>query len=198
MSARNRQAIEVDSFDRPWPEETMARFLGHFSLEEVDGQQVLIFTDHATDQQYVISPINVPPEVYEHDMTLQEEQILLTGIVHPVNTFGGLPLLERRGTSGGSDIAQATDISQIPFDDHDSIPVINEADIQRREGLGGIVRGDVVIERAELVFLYQPQPTFGDESEPEPQVLEPVWAFYGRSADGREQFIIHVRATTGN
>ncbi|MBK8901535.1 MAG: hypothetical protein IPM53_10155 [Anaerolineaceae bacterium] len=191
------QAIEVDSFDRPWPEEKLERFLGHLSLEEVEGQQVLVFTDHATDQQYVINPPNMPAEVHEHDETLQEEQILLTGIVHPVNTFGGLPLLERRGVSSGSDIAQATDVSEIPVIDHDVIPTFNEADMHRREGLGGVVRGDVVIERVELVYVYQPQPAPAG-GEVEPQALEPVWAFYGRTANGLEQFIIHVRATTGS
>lgn len=197
MMPNGEQAVEVDSFDRPWPEERMERFLGHLSLEEVDGQQVLVFTDHATDQQYVISPTDVPPEVYEHEVAQQADQILLTGIVHPVNTFGGLPLLERRGTSSSQEITQATDVSEIPLDENDAIPVINEADMLRRDGLGGIVRGDVVIERVELVYAYQPQPTPADGTA-EPQVLEPVWAFYGRSADGFEQFIIHVRATTGN
>lgn len=193
------QAIEVDSFDRPWPEEKLERFLGHLSVAEIEGQQVLLFTDHATDQQYVINPPDLPLELYAHDATLDEEQILLTGIVHPVNTFGGRPLLERHGTSAGSDIAQATDISQITMEDHDSIPVINEADMHRQEGLGGIISGDVVIERVELVYPYQPHPPmFGDGSQPEPQVIEPVWTFYGRSADGREKFTIQVRATTGN
>jgi hypothetical protein len=70
--------------------------------------------------------------------------------------------------------------------------------MHRRDGLGGVVRGDVVIERVELVYVYQPQPTFDGESEVEPQLLEPVWAFYGRSTNGHEQFIIHVRATTGS
>jgi hypothetical protein len=118
--------------------------------------------------------------------------------VHPVNTFGGLPLLERRGTSSSQEITEATDVSEIPMDENDAIPVINEADMHRRDGLGGIVRGDVVIERVELVYSYQPQPRFDGESEAEPQVLEPVWAFYGRSTDGHEQFIIHIRATTGS
>jgi hypothetical protein len=158
----------------------------------------LVFTDHGTDQQYVISPTNVPPEAYEHEVAQQADQILLTGIVHPVNTFGGLPLLERRGTSSSQEITEATDVSEIPMDENDAIPVINEADMHRRDGLGGIVRGDVVIERVELVYSYQPQPRFDGESEAEPQVLEPVWAFYGRSTDGHEQFIIHIRATTGS
>lgn len=195
--ANEEQAIEVDSFDRPWPEEKLERFLGHVSIEEVEGQQVLLFTDHATDQQYVINPPNMPVEVHERDPALEENQILLTGVVHPVNTFGGLPLLERRGTSSGSNIAQATDVSEIPMDEHNAIPVINEADMHRRDGLGGIVRGDVIIERVELVYSYQSR-SFGTDGESEPELLEPVWAFYGRSANGHEQFIIHVRATIGS
>ena len=191
-------AIEVDRFDRPWPDEKLEQFLGHFSLEEIDGQQVMTFIDHATNQQYVINPPTLPPEAYAHDPALEEEQVLLTGIVHPVNTFGGLPLLERRGTRTGTDVAQAMDVNQFPLEEYDTIPVIDEAQMPPRDGLARILRGEVIIERVELVYPYQPQPTmFGsDEDELEPQLLEPVWAFYGRSVDGREQFIIHVRATS--
>lgn len=191
------QAVEVDHFDRPWPDEKREQFLGHFSVEEVEGQQVMIFTDHATGQQYVINPPNLPPEAYEHDPILQEEQVLLTGIVHPAKTFGGLPVLERRSTRTGTDVAQATDTNQFPPPDFE-IPVIDEAQMPPRDGLAGFLHGEAIIERVELVYLYRPQPPLpGSDDKPEPQLLEPVWAFYGRSADGREQFIIHVRAVSG-
>ncbi len=194
------QAIEVVSFDRPWPEERMERFLGHASIEEIEGKQVLVFIDHATDQQYVITPLDVPPQAYEHDPMLQEEQILLTGIVHPTDSFGGLPLLERRGTSAGPDVAAATDVSELPVYDHDRIPVIDESHMAPRDGVAGVLHGDVIIERVELLYPYQPQPApYGsDAEEPETTLLEPVWAFYGRSADGTEQFIIRVKAVAGN
>ncbi|HFE66921.1 MAG TPA: hypothetical protein ENJ93_06630 [Chloroflexi bacterium] len=191
------QAVAVDRFDRPWPDEKIEQFLGHFSVEEIEGQRVLIFTDHATDQRYVINPPDMPPEAYEHDPILQEEQVLLTGIVHPVKSFGGLPLMERRGTRTGTDVAQATDASQFPPPDFGTIPVMDEAQMPPRDGLAGILHGEVVIERLELVYLYQPQPPTFDGREPEPQLLKPVWAFYGRSVDGRKQFIIQVQATTG-
>ena len=192
------QAIAVDSFDRPWPEEKMEQFLGHFSLQEIEGQERLVFTDHATDQTYVINPPDMPPEAFVHDPALQEEQILLTGVIRPMRSFGGLPLLDRRGVSIGSDIAQATDVGQFPLDDYD-IPTINEAQMRGRDGLAGVLHGEVVIERVELVYPYQPSSSaygsYGSDEVPaEAQLLQPVWAFYGRSADGRDQFIIQVRA----
>ena len=199
FTASSQQAIEVDSFDRPWPDEVLEQFLGHLSVGELSGQQVLLFTDHATDQQYVISPVDLPPQAYENDPALEEEQLLLAGVVHPTETFGGLPLLERHGTSMASGIAEATDISDVSLHDFNRIPVVNEADLLRRDGLGGIIRGEVVIERVELVYRYQPQPgASGNEIDAVAQLSEPVWEFYGRSADGLEQFTIHVRAVTDN
>ena len=202
MRPHESQAIEVDSFDRPWPEERMERFLGHGSIEEIEGKQVLVFTDHATDEQYVLTPIDFPPQAYEHDPLLQEEQVLLTGVVHSTDSFGGLPLLERRGSSTGPDIAAAADVSELPIYDHDRIPVIDESRMAPRDGVAGVLHGDVIIERVALLYPYQLQGmAYGSDSEEsglEPVLLEPVWAFYGRSADGTEQFIIWVRAIAEN
>ncbi|MCZ7671819.1 MAG: hypothetical protein M5U34_34155 [Chloroflexi bacterium] len=108
------QALAVDSFDRPWPDEKIEQFLGHFSLEELEGRPRLVFTDHATDQQYVINPPDMPPQAFERDESLQEAQILLAGVVHPLKTFAGLPLLDRRTIGTGSEFSQATDVSQFP------------------------------------------------------------------------------------
>lgn len=142
----------------------------------------------------------MPPAAYARDPVLQEEQGLLIGVVHPVNTFGGLLLLEGRGIRAGTDVTQATDVGQFRLEEQNTIPLINEAEMRRHDGLAGILHGEVVIERVELVYPYQSQsPVSGNAGdEPEPQLLEPAWAFYGRSADGREQFVIHVRATADN
>ena len=197
-----RQAIAVDRFDRPWPDEKMEMFLGHFSLGEVEGQQVMLFTDHEDGQQYVINPPDLPPEAYVNDPILEQEQVLLTGIVHPVNRFGGLPLLSRRGVAFDDRVAQATAVSELAeayANTAPTIPQFNEAQLPSPGGLaGGLLPDKAIIERVELVYLYRPQPpTFNSDNEPESQTLEPVWAFYGRSADGREQFIIRVQAVLG-
>ncbi|NKQ35268.1 MAG: hypothetical protein HF973_06565 [Chloroflexi bacterium] len=197
-----QQAIAVDRFDRPWPDEKMALFLGHFSLEEIEGRQVMVFTDHEDGQQYVINPPDLPPEAYANDPILEEEQVLLAGIVHPTDRFGGLPLLSRRGTALDNRVKEATAVSELAEDYTDrlfpTIPRFNAAQMPPSGGLaGGLLPDDAVIERVELVYPYRPQPpTFNAANEPEPQLLEPVWAFYGRSADGRTQFLIHVRAVT--
>ena len=53
-----------------------------------------------------------------------------------------------------------------------------------------------VIERVELVYPYQPQfvPPGEEVAEVEAQLLEPVWVFYGRNAEGNLFFTFSVRA----
>ncbi|MCZ7671820.1 MAG: hypothetical protein M5U34_34160 [Chloroflexi bacterium] len=83
--------------------------------------------------------------------------------------------------------------------DYDDIPTLNEADLRRHdEGVAGVLHGEVVIERVALVYPYQQQHSTlsldDGDSASDWQLLQPVWAFYGRSADGRDQFVIQVRA----
>ncbi|MDX1414385.1 MAG: hypothetical protein R3293_09360 [Candidatus Promineifilaceae bacterium] len=189
----HEQAIDVQSFDHPWPAETMEQFLGHFQFAAVAGQEVLLFIDHATDEKFVINPPNLPPEAYEHDDTLQEEQVLLTGMIHPLQTFDGLPLLDRRGVSSGAEINAAADTVQFILESFSEIPTINEAEIRAHQGGVAGLYGDVVIETVELTYPYQPY-AHQDSAADAPQLLEPAWAFSGYTKDGRERFTIMVKA----
>jgi hypothetical protein len=184
------QAIAVESFDRPWPEEKLENFLGHFTVEEIEGQQRMIFTDHATGQRYVIDP-QYPAVVHERDARISEEQGLLTAVVHPdAEPIGGLPVMLNRGFATGPEIAQATDASQFPLPT-DRLSSINEEFFRGNE-----IGEEDVIERVELVYPYQPQlAPLGEEGlEGEAQLLEPVWVFYGHNAQSTQFFTFSVRA----
>jgi hypothetical protein len=184
------QAIAVESFDRPWPEEKLENFLGHFTVEEIEGQQRMIFTDHATGQRYVVDP-QYPAVVHERDARISEEQGLLTAVVHPdAEPIGGLPVMLNRGFATGPEIAQATDASQFPLPT-DRLSSINEEFFRGNE-----IGEEDVIERVELVYPYQPQlAPLGEEGlEGEAQLLEPVWVFYGHNAQSTQFFTFSVRA----
>ena len=187
----HKQAIAVESFDRPWPEEKLENFLGHFSVEEIEGQQRMVFTDHGTGKRYVVDP-QFPVVVSEHDPRMSEEQGLLTAIVHPAaEPIGGLPVLLNRGYATGPEISLATDVSQFPLPTESRIGTINESFLRGNE----IGEGDI-IERVELVYPYQPPFVAPDEEAPEAEVplVEPVWVFYGRNAQSTLFFVLEVRA----
>jgi hypothetical protein len=178
------QAIAVESFDRPWPDEKLENFLGHFSVEEIEGRRYMVFTDHATDQRYVVDPqYEVPPD-HVTDVRFSDEQGLLTGIIHPAaEPIGGLPVMLNRGYSTGSEISLATDASQSPLPT-DRLGTINESFLRGNE-----IGENDIIERVELVYPYSP---YGDETGA--QMLEPVWVFYGRNASGTMFFTKTVKA----
>lgn len=179
------QAIAVESFDRPWPEEKLENFLGRFTVEEIEGQRRRIFTDHATEQRYVVDP-QYTVVVREDDVMMNEAQILLTAVVHPfAQPIGGLPVLLNRGQSAGPAITAATDISQVPLPPTDRIGIINE--VFRR---GNQIGENDVIERVELVYPYD---SYSNQSVMGAQPVEPVWIFYGRTA-GTFSFTMTVRA----
>jgi hypothetical protein len=180
------QAIAVESFDRPWPEEKLENFLGHFTIEEIEGKPRMIFTDHTTNQRYVVDP-HFPVTVDERDMRINEEQGLLTAVVNPAtDPIAGLPVLLNRGFATGPEIALATDVSQFPPPNENRIGLVNEAFLRGNE-----FGEDDIIERVELVYPYDP---YSNQLDQEAQPVEPVWVFYGRNAQGNLFFTMSVRA----
>jgi hypothetical protein len=182
----NGQAINVASFDRPWPEEKLENFLGHFTIEEIAGVPRMVFTDHATNQRYVVDP-QYPALVDEHDIRLNEEQVLVTAVIHPAaESIDGLPIMLNKSLATGSEIAQATDVSAFPLPTESRIGTIDEAFLHTDE-----IGENDVLERVELVYPYNP---YANQSVMEAQSVEPEWVFYGRNAQGTFYFTFMVRA----
>lgn len=175
------QAIAVESFDRPWPEERLENFLGHFMVEEIEGQQRMIFVDHVTNERYVVDPQYPVLEELHFD----EEQGLLTAVVNPATEpIGGLPVLLNRGFATGTEIATAADLSQFPAPTENRIGIINGTFLRGNE-----MGENDVIERVELVYPYDPY-----NASTEGQPAEPIWVFYGRNAEATVYFSFSVKA----
>ena len=180
------QAIAVESFDRPWPEEKLENFLGHFLVEELEGQLYMIFTDHETNQRYVVDPQYPLPEDYDRDVRFDEEQGLLTAVIHPAaDPIGGLPVMLNRGFATGIDITLATDASRFPLPT-DRLGTMKEAFLQGNE-----ISENDIIERVELVYPYD---AYVNRSVITAPPIEPVWVFYGRNAQGTIFFTMNISA----
>lgn len=99
--------IAVECFEMPWPDERLQAFLGHSTLETLDGRDVVVFTDRETGQRYVTGP-DLDAQVDQYTITLKLDETLATGqycalgVVHPVMTHADLPILSIYASSGGT------------------------------------------------------------------------------------------------
>lgn len=192
------QAIQVERFEKLWPEERIEGFLGHVELETLEGRQVVVFTDHETEQRYVVAQ-SLEMENFltpGQDPLLDFEQIFVAGGVRPGATFAGLPLLRLTSSQHGRETEAATSADE--FDTALSPHVINETERQTNE-----LHSAFVVDRVELSYYYDPQPGYvvrsGDSPPPTPEpptetIVQPVWVFHGRNADGSVRFTAYVQA----
>lgn len=175
------QTIRVEGYERVWPEERLVRFLGHVQTETLEGRQVVVLTDEETEQRYVLTTLNPSPE-------REEQRWLVTGVVHPEETFGGLPVLEVHGMSSGSSVDAAESAADLPMEVEEEIPVF---DATAASGPPW-VQDALVIDDVVLGYQYRKVP--GPDGGDEPKELMPAWIFYGHSDDGAVAFTIFVDA----
>lgn len=187
------RALEVQTFRPVWPAARPQNFLGHIKLEVIDGVDTAVFVDHATDQGYIIAW----KDVYyrENDDMVRQPQILVSGLIHPEQDVAGHPILIIRSSLYDSYIAQAKDVSEFPLEEEP--PLIPYVPTDPLDTLA-----DMVLERMELVYYWQPAydsgpPTGLYELPPllPEQVVKPVWVIHGRSPDGLTIFKVYIEAT---
>ncbi len=172
------QALQVESFERVWPEEELQAFLGHKSVETVEGREVTIFTDEATGERFVIYLQPVPPSPEEDG----ERRILVTGAIHPEATFGGLRLLETAGELSGGLVDRMESADERPIERN--MPV---HEVISGVSMGG--GGTLIVER--IVLGYEMTPS-GSSPEIRDFTLIPAWLFYGRDAEGTVRFTVRL------
>ena len=200
--APGRLGIEIENFEKVWPDERVQGFLGHLDLETLEGREVVVFTDHETGQRYVLASsleTNGGGWVTPGDSILNYEQIFVAGVVQREETYAGTPVLRMMKMHQGSQTATATSADEIPLD----IPqVVDES----RFPLGrGELQGAFVVDRVELAYYYEPQPAYVGYSPDGPPptqqpavttIVQPVWVFYGHNADDTIHFTAYVQAVT--
>ena len=190
------QAIQVESYQRLWPEERLQAFLGHVALETLEGREVAVFTDRATGERYVLAP-SLEVQGYfapGRDPMLDQEQILLAGVVHPERTYAGLSVLAPYQTQWGSRVSTAARVEELSPEL--GPPVVDEA------GRARGVQGALVVDRVELAYYYEFRSPSVVVSVDEPlamlgpveTIVQPVWVFHGRSSDGAIRFTAYVQA----
>jgi hypothetical protein len=183
------QGLEVIRFEKIWPEEKVQGFLGTIGMETLDGREVAVFNDKESGQRYVLFRSlgsDFTPDFYDYSPDMHE-QVFLTGVVRPDQTFAGLPVIEEAGMRTGSDVDAATSADQLPLE---APQVIDKSKMMR-------LKGRAIIDGVELAY-YAPPGALGQrpgaEAQPEFSLVQPVWVFHGHSEDGRATFRAYVQA----
>jgi hypothetical protein len=184
------QAIEVGEggWWRTWPEEEFASFLGHYEVATLEGREVRLFVDEATGNRYVDA---IPLYYAQPGDTLLGEhgdgRLWITGVVHPEDTVGGLPLLTILQQRSGAEIDQLNSASERPIDPQlMSMPLRDSISSPAPR----TTADTLIIDRAVLGYTYLP-PGPGEATG---QLLQPTWLFYGRSAESTTYFVLRVPA----
>lgn len=195
--APHGQGIEVESFEKMWPEEKVQGFLGYLDLETLKGRQVLVFVDKETGGRYVeASSLELGSSgLVPASIAGSQRQVFVGAVVEPGKRYAGLGVLRIVRMAQDEKVDAATSASELPLE----FPhVIDESHMSP----GSELQGAFVVDRVELAYYYEPQtshPSFspdGNPPAPQPveQILQPVWVFYGHNADNSVTFVAYVQA----
>lgn len=193
------QAIQVASYEKVWSEERVQGFLGHLEIETLEGRNVTVFTDEETGQRYVLASTlaHGGTGIVPRDVVAGGRRIFVGGVVEPGKSHAGLPVLRLTRLTQDSRTDAASRADAIPLD----VPQIIDQSLGPAGG-GGALQGALVVDRVELSY-YHDTPVSrrtvrpdGVMPTPEPveNILQPVWVFYGHSADGTVTFAAYLQA----
>lgn len=143
------QTLEVDGFEKIWPEEEVRGYLGAISIETLDGKEVAVFTDDETGQRYVLLHSLTPYFARRDYAWAQDKRVYLQGVKRPDLTYADLPVIEEAGTQAGSEVDAATSTDQLPLE-HPQM--IDERAMPKR------MKGKAIIDRVELAYYVPPTP----------------------------------------
>ena len=192
--------IEIEDFEKVWPDERVQGFLGHLDMETLEGREVAVFTDNETGQRYVLASsleTDGGSWVTHGDSILNYEQIFVVGMVQLEETYAGLPVLRMVRMHQGSQTATAASAGEIPLD----IPQV--VDESRFPFGPGELQGAFVVDRVELAYYDEPQMGYVARSMDGPPptqqpavttIVQPVWVFYGHNAEDTVRFVAYVQA----
>ncbi len=177
--------VEVERYEKAFPDEHIQAWLGHFEITTLEGRKVLIFKSrernlYVWDESLAEMPEGIPEDKraeYWADLA-SEQQYLVEGVVEP-KTFGGYPIFRRLSSKTDKMIRQMTDLK----------------DYQPRTGPEvvppppSLLPGKAFVEQVELVYYAAqiidiPYPGGKAVRDPSVYIVQPVWRFAGHTEDG--------------
>jgi hypothetical protein len=182
------QTLEVEGFEKIWPEEEVQGYLGTIGIETLEGKEVAVFTDDETGQRYILLHSLTPYFTPRDYHWTQNKRLYLQGVERPDLTYVDLPVIEEAGTQAGSEVDAATSTDQLPLE---RPQLVDERTMPK------LMEGKAIIDRVELAYYAAPGTLSerpGTEMQPEFSLVQPVWVFHGYTEDGRATFRAYVQA----
>jgi len=183
-------AIELQRYEKAYPQEKLQAWLGHQQVIELGGRSVLQFTD-IDGRQYILHHALLVPETIKDTSLLSKDQIIVEGALSQ-ETYHGLPVIRdlRIGLANDYDV---TDLDDYVIHAGDIIEV---PDYSASESFRS--QDELMIDQIELVYYAYDLSHGGggvplDESPA--RFVQPVWRFSGALSDGRIVDIL-VQAVT--
>lgn len=176
--------IHIQRFEKAYPEETIAVWMGTQEVQTISGRKVIVL--NASDGvTYVLASSFLLPEEALAANILEGEDVYIEGAITPGEYFGGLPVL--RETLAGID-PNLTSLEgyQLTTDKPYIIMVTNSP----QEAMAGEAR----VEKAELVY-YTPmlEMLVDFAADNDQRIIQPLWKFSGTLSEGR-RFSVLVQA----
>lgn len=181
-------AIQLQRFEKAYPEEKVQAWLGHHQVIEMGGQLVLQFTDSLTGQQYILSRSLDMPAEYITD-PFNGAQCIIEGVLSQ-DTYAGLPMISDFTGSiavGVTDLSGYTIQSTQIYDQPEMPTTFTEQ-----------VTDGIHIDSVELVYFAYDLTRGGGGlqiSESPIRFVQPVWRFSGTLSNGQIVEIL-VQAVT--
>jgi Tol biopolymer transport system component len=180
-------ALEVTRFEKARPDETKDVYSGQIRMETFEGQEAAIFSDTLSGKEYVLADsltITYTLEMYRQQAQ-KGETLYAIGVIVADKAFAGRPilrLLETRSSTGNPE--EVIRVMRAELDNPiQDVGLVNEGP------------QDVIIDRVELAYVFQPPPLRAPEgfaSSP----TELVYELTGHSSDGRFTVTYDLEATS--
>jgi hypothetical protein len=185
QNENGQPAIQMERFEKAYPEETIQAWLGHEDVVELGGREVLRFTDVNGAQYIIDNSFFVDPQIlYE---MYNGQRIIIEGVLEQ-ETYEGLPIIQEMASSLAMGV---TDLSEYEIY---AGKVYDEPELQTLSD----VDSSILIDSVELVYFAFDLSHGGGGlplSESPARFIQPVWKFSGVLADGRFVDIL-VQAVT--
>jgi hypothetical protein len=167
------QAIAVEAFAQPWPQQQVKAYVGRFSQERDGEDSFTLFTDEADGQSYAL-PENGP----RFEGLLDVGKVWIAGVIHPTEQINGRPVLRivQWFTSQGDEVLTP---GSYP------LPTTPQR-IQNPPLPKSLERENLVLDHIELIYFFSPPD--------KPDIAEPAWAISGHRRDTPEMFVIYLDA----
>ncbi len=171
--------IEVEHYEKAYPDQRVQAWLGTIEIATVEGREVALFQAREGERYVLASSLRHPDGLDWYRQAIGGHQVLQEGVVRP-ETCGGYPVIEELSSRWGGDVDRMTGL-----EDHQRA---TGAPVQVVRPEEPPLPGKAFVEQVELVYyavlVADIAYAGGPPLDPSLRVVQPVWRFAGHTEDG--------------